>query len=644
MSAIWLLWLLGATPARAEDPVAGDPAAEAPAWTDSPVEIPADDLARLSGVRGDLRAEAPWCVTEAALAPWDKGWCEAIPPGCDGMAASCRAEPPRGCQEAPSVDVPQTGLPVAELLQAAAIALAAGLVGWAIRLWWRGREPEPEPEAAIAEAPPEVREIPDALPEGEDPLAAAEAAARSGDAAAIGRALLILRRTSLDTLARASRLVLHPSRTDREYVRALSSAPGLAADLRVIVQAVERHRYAGRAVTSAMFAEALSAAQRLRAGALGSGALGALLISLIGAAQAGPTDHGLALRLLTGMGYTRMDPASYFARPGLILFDAAAVTEESGREFLQMVEDGATGVMIADQQAGWMPPGLALEERCEAGIQSRIGPTQPIRLVEPCRIVRYAPEDTPEGGASDTQIVAADAAGAPVGLDLPLGSGRLVVIGAPGLLDDASALHPGNAEFLLRIARRTDAWSVGVFKGELIQPSPLALLAQAGLLPAAGQGALLFLVACWWRGRRFATPADPPEPRRRDTTEHLRAVAGFYRSHGASRAVLAARARWSLAWMRRRLRVEDPQLAAALSARTGAPRERVERILLRTRQAMADFAAHPDAPGESADLYLEEELWELMDSLRRAGSTPAPPPPAPTSNGSPSGSAGWSRR
>ena len=651
---LWLLALAVAwaadTGTVAGDPVAGDPVAGDPVAGDpvagEPVVlsglISADEQAELDGVQASMRSGAAWCTIKGQLSPWEKEWCAAIPPGCAGMEASCAEAPPRGCQEEPlpDLDLPVSNLPWDEILQALAITAASLLLVAAIRAWWLGREPEEE-AAEEAPAAPLVRLVEEAPP-GEDPLADAQAAAGAGD---IGRALLILRRAVLTRLAAESRVVLHPSRTDREYVRALSAQPEVAADLRAVVQAVEQHRYAGRPVAPGVFAGAMEAARRLLAAALPALLVAGLVSGLIGAAQAALSGHGLVVELLTGMGYTRRDPASYFDKPDLIFFDASVgIEENSVREFLKMVEDGADGVIIVRGGMEGLPPEVTVGEIGVGAIQSRIGPVaSPIRLVEPIWSV---------GGAGE--ILAVDEAGSAVMRQIPLGQGQLIVAGAPGLILDVSVLHRGNAELLYRIAKHADAWSVGVFEGEMLSPSPVALLLKAGLLPAAGQGFFVFLLACWWRGRRFNGAQDPPEQRRRDMTEHLQAVGGFYRSHGAHRQVLVASAQWALGWMRRRLRVEDRDLVDAVVARSGEPRARVERVMLRARQAIA----RPDEPGDEGDIFLQEELWELMDGLKRAGqkqagqkqadqpeqarpSTPSPESPSPAS---PTGSGGWSRR
>jgi hypothetical protein len=80
------------------------------------------------------------------------------------MEASC-AEVPQGCQEESLSDLalPTAQLPLDEIVQAVAIALASLLVLAALRAWWLGREPE-EALVVTPMAVPEIRLIEEAPP------------------------------------------------------------------------------------------------------------------------------------------------------------------------------------------------------------------------------------------------------------------------------------------------------------------------------------------------------------------------------------------------------------------------------------------------------------------------------------------------
>jgi hypothetical protein len=415
----------------------------------------------------------------------------------------------------------------------------------------------------------------------------------------------------LAVLEQRGRLVLHPSRTDREYVRELSQKPEGEA-LREVVRVVEQQRYAGLGLSAERWERALAAAAKLLAPLL--------LLVLCTQAAARVFDHKLLLPAFSSMGYDIRNgelPEDY--EDELLL--ANIQDAEQLNSIVAWVTEGNRALVVIPV-GGELPAGL------KAGAST--GPALPMAGDSPIRL----PQKPYELVGSEMAILYSEDDKVIATVLRPGDSdGILGVVALPGLLDDASVLHLGN----LRMIRwLVDAMGGGplvvLAEAEPPSPSPLAALARAGLLPLLGHGIVAFGLAVWWRGRRFAAPRNPPDHRRRDFREHLQAVAAIYRGGEAQQLSFAAYATWALAWLRQRTRADDGELAAAVARRTGLPAERVERVLRNAREAVN----RPESSNNEADLFMQEELWEIVEVMKKGGSSP--------STSSQSASGGWKRK
>ncbi len=563
----------------------------------------------------ELRPTARWCVAPGEqLFPWEREWCTAIPPECPGMEARCAEDQSQGCNDQ-DLNIPDADLSAplawtAQLIQGLAIAIAVGLVLAAIAAFLRLRPP-PDPELPAPLPARSEKSSPEpelAVQAGPDPLGEARAAFARGE---VGLAVMLLRAAVLAVLERRGRLVLHPSRTDREYVRELSQKPEAEA-LHEVVRVVEQQRYAGVKLSVERWERALAAAAKLLAPLL--------LLVLCTHATARVLDHKLLLPILSSLGYEVRNgelPEDY--NDELLL--ANIQDAEQLNTIVSWVTEGNRALVVIPA-GGELPAGLT------AG--GATGPALPMAGDNPIRLPQKPYELIGSAMAilysEDEKVIATI-------LRPGESNGMLAVVALPGLLDDASVLHLGNL--------RTIRWLVDAMGGgrlvvlaeaEPPSPSPLAALARAGLLPLLGHGMVVFGLAVWWRGRRFSAPRNPPEHRRRDFREHLQAVAAIYRGGEAQQLSFAAYATWALAWLRQRTRADDGDLAAAVARRTGLPTERVERVLRNAREAVN----RPDSVHNEADLFMQEELWEIVEVMKKGGSSP--------STSSQSASGGWKRK
>lgn len=550
-----------------------------------------------------IRSQASWCTDKTDLLPWETDWCAATPPECKGFIEACQAPSEQGCnQDGPEIELPDLHLEgLADIVQSLAIAIAVTIILSAIVAYYRTLPPEePVPEVPLApEAPKAI--LPTDIQPGPDPLQEARAALAAGQ---LGLALMLLRAASLNHLAALGKLVLHPSHTDREYVRLLDQQPE-AAELKVIVRAIERFRYAGKSLDPQTIEAVLAAASRLVAPLL--------LLGLLGGAQMAygrAGDHELLVPLLQKVGFqaelSGEISADLEGDPVYLWAIQNRDIEQTLPRLLHQVENGRRAIIILPSAIDGLPPEIKLNELPKSQIIPEES-TQALVLIE--NIVEIQGDSTSFAKDADGHVVA--------GM-VPVGDGLLILLGTPGLVDDMALLHAANVEFLRRVLDRV------AFQGDMIyvinpttpQDSPLSALFRAGLAPAAAQILLIFAAAAWWRGRRFATPLAPVVQRRRDFSEHLRAVASLYRASKASRIVTGAYAAWTLQRLRQRTRADDMALVRAVAQRTGMPPERVLRVLTQGRAAMVASSGDQAAESVDADLMTQEELWEIQQAMK----------------------------
>lgn len=552
-----------------------------------------------------LARRTDWCLEEPLLL-LDWSWCEQIPPDCPGLVAAC--VPPdmstacaeSSCQDGcagegcdtPTASAPATLPPTIGWV---VVGFVAAILVWAFWRWFGERDQE---MVELSGAQP--AEEPEALPLGSDAdlLEQARAAAAAGR---ISAAVILARQAALVALERRGAVVLHPSRTDREYLRTLTDAE-VATPFRTVVELVERHRYAGRALNLPEVERLLQAAARLSV---------LLLILLPTTALARPSSHSLMEPWL-GRRYNITDTYS----SADLVFVAADDLQPDSEALNEVIKNAPMVIAVISAQTR-LPEGLTATRGGEIIVMEpdAEGVVHTLKIPE-----EFVAIDGLDSFISDNQHVYAwDQNQRPVIAWVQRADLNLLLIGAPGLFDDAALLHAENLAALdsLRPITEADEGTYTAAWVDLSEPpaqKPLDVLRRVGLLPALLQGLLLVGIAAWCYGRAFANPTEPMPFLRRDFIEHLKASAAVYRSTQASQRMLAAYGTWTLDRLRRRTREEDDaRLPAAVAARAHLDPTRVTYVL-----TQAKLAAKPDANPSSDDVYLLEELWEIHEQMKQS--------------------------
>lgn len=505
-----------------------------------------------------------------------------------------------------------------------AVAIALLLLGrtlvrtFGVRGAAREAPPEAEPLLEEDEALPDVPNLPSA-----DLLAAAKEALGTGNA---GEAVLLARGAALRRLGEQSRLRLHRSRTDREYVRALRKEPEAQQDLRDVVGAVEHHRWGGDPLGVERAQRALAAAERLLATVAGL----LLLLVFVGVSDARAQMNG------------RHDPSG----------DAAlySVLENHGYDISMRLRslgdlDDEVDAMVLDLQfvhpldehwesiREWVRAGGVLvvageplyQQDFEAPVFPGLGER---RWLEDAAPAQLAPEvqglglPTPvwSGGARAVFTlgepwVKAGEEGAVVSV-LEEGQGIVVAIADGRLLWNGSFVVPANEVFIGELLYAGQA----AFGWALPSPARVQIATTTAVISPSGAGAsdpfdsmwesnlwlmMLHVLGVWalaglWLGWPFTPLRDPPSEGRLEFSEHVTALGTRWFRLGASRHALVQMARLWLA----RLGPSGLQLAARRSGRTPAQAAQWVAEL----QALVDDPLGPDEP---SDLERMEELWKV---------------------------------
>jgi hypothetical protein len=139
---------------------------------------------------------------------------------------------------------------------------------------------------------------------------------------------------------------------------------------------------------------------------------------------------------------------------------------------------------------------------------------------------------------------------------------------------------------------------------------PLESLWRAGLGPWVLQLLVLLALYAWARGRRFGSPRDPEEDRRRAFAEHATALSTQYARAGASAFVLSRYAEWAFEVLRRRLPTAegDARSLGRALGEDGEARRDLARNLTLSRKA--------DELGEDEARHLAR-FQRLDDAVRR---------------------------
>lgn len=503
---------------------------------------------------------------------------------------------------------------------ALAVALVVGIL---LRLLVQGLgRVQPRQQAPTIHAVDVVDEIdvPD-VPSAEL-LARARSAFQAGDAVA---AVRLARSAALRRLAEARKLVLHRSRTDREYVRTVrSNHRELGEALAEIVGTVEAHRFGGRTLDLERAREVLRAAERILLGAL---VLLTVLLPRASHAQNMHAPHGNAALgdLFELHGYEPRwlegELSDVTGRPDVVVLDLTRrrVDWRDWNWLRSFVRKGGLLIVTGPAHLGF--PAL--------GGLSQLSPRSPV----------VAGDDLPEGlpvpavpggfthiwiGIDGEVWVEALGTGQRVGVPgtrslwegeraptvmvLEEGNGAVLAISDARLLTNGALIHPDNERFLaeapLFLASRPPIDVLLVVRPKMTTaPEPdRRPVANPRLLPFVLQLGLTWGLVMLWKGWPFGVPRDPSTDGRTRFVEHVDALASRWQQVRATRWALRASAQL---WLHR-LGPRGLELAAR---RAGYSADAAKRFV-----DDIEAVARGDGEGrDPSDLEKVEELWRITN-------------------------------
>jgi hypothetical protein len=333
-------------------------------------------------------------------------------------------------------------------------------------------------------------------------------------------------------------------------------------------------------------------------------------------ASPGPLGTKALVEVLRGLGGRVSVSAD---RPGagtetaLLLSDD--LTPERRQGVLDWVGRGGT-LVVADPGSGVTevePVGSTriglldaeIERRCEVAALGDVG-----RVAAPGGVVFKVPEDPagPGGaGGGGTRACFPRNDGAWL-LVQPLGEGAVVRLGGASVLVNQELGEADNAILLASLLVPVEGTTVQVLQPPLPGGGTAGLgdLIAPRVRLALWQLVVAFVLLALWRARRLGRPVAEPQPVQLPGAELVVAVGNLLqraKGRGQAAGLLTDDLRRSLA-ERLGLPPSAPadQVADAVAARTGIPRERVLRALTET------------APGDEAALVA---LSQSIDSIRR---------------------------
>jgi hypothetical protein len=523
------------------------------------------------------------------LASPDLGTWESI--DCGGCAGD-----ERGCEGRRG-----RGLPMV-VRWAVALALAVLLVaGMRVLLQLRRRaEPTLRPADALADLPMADDGLP-ALPH-EALLAAARAALAEGR---VGDAVALSRAAALRGLGADGALILHPSRTDREYVRALRGERREA--LAEVVGAAEAVRWEGRAPDGRRAAAVLARAAWLLGAAM------ALLVASPARAgeRHGPWGDAAIVALVRAEGFdvdlglktlSDLTPEVH-----VLLLDLTRVAPDDGDVAALMAWASEGGILVVAGDPSELPE-LFWTQAAWAGDGS-VEMAGPLADLAPPRLPRGPLAQVCGEGSAWAVGAPADEEGCVGALILhqTFGSGHAVAIADSRLLTNAAMIDEGNAEIVRSLLRRGEA--AGLW--ELPAPTRVAFalvsttftsataVEDARLLPFVLHVLAVWALLVWGWGVPPLPLAAPAVPDRRDAVEHATALG---RRWAATRDVAWAARTFVRMWWQRL----DGAGLRELALRRGRSPAEAERIEADAR-ALVRGAPFPKDEARS----LVEELWKL---------------------------------
>jgi hypothetical protein len=512
--------------------------------------------------------------------------------------------PPPPPSPPPSLELPAGMSTLAQVAFFVVLGLALAWLVWTIiknRMPGKLKDLESEekaPAAAATAEDPEARRIIE-----RDVMAllerARQAAARGDYKQAIDDSYAAaLRRLEGDGL-----IDMHSSLTNGDYVRAVKDRPQLARALDGIVDDVERVHFGSTAPSASLYESVLGRVMPLvqRAG------LVILFIASAWLTGCGPTTVAAEQKgLETGLsGTTALVRAirehgvdvGYRAEPledvddkvGVLVVLPSAVGEELDWDpVYAWVKAGGTLVLAGVQpEHKLVPLSLAWSDA-----------TTPVLVPEWYYVSKLAGLEVavPPGPALATghgaitwrDVLSRDddttyaAAGR---LDV----GEVVAFADDRLFSNISVAVANNAEAVARMVEGHGRVELCTSLTGAGAESPLDSLSRAHLTPLVAQLLLLLLLFVLWRGTAFGTRRDPPQHRRRNFADHVRALGLQYARASASVHAVGIYARWTLERLRERLpksrRGDYDALVTEVADKSGRSREYVEAILSRAQAA-----------------------------------------------------------
>ncbi len=499
-----------------------------------------------------------------------------------------------------------------------------------------GASSESDPRLETAPAPEEPPD--DALPDvpaldAGGLIQRAEAAFSEG---AWGEAAWLARGAALKQLHRRQRLKLHRSRTDREYLRALAAEPDLQADLRVVVDAAERHRWGATSVADALARRALDAARRLFELA------SVLLVAggLVGAEPAwaqsdrfGPEGDAALAQVLSMHGFDagyRLVSLERIGRDTDALFldlSELAPNDEQWEGLRQWVSDGGILVIGGDAVLGFEGFGQRVTLESETPLVAR----SPL-LGSDTPLPRFP--DGPRFGFTEGRhwVTAEDVMGDRLGVvsQIVFGHGVVVGVSDPRLFDNLAFVEPDNEAFvgdLLYLGQAHLGWPLPTparvrlvtrasMATDLPETNPVRSVANAQLLPFVLQLLATWTLLSLWRGWPFV-PARPVAARDRlSFGEHVTALGTRWFRLGASGHALREVARL---WLGRL----GPAGLHQAARRAGYTQAQAQAFVARVTAAAGDAGSGAPSPGgeprpdigspeaREDDLERMEEIWTI---------------------------------
>jgi len=135
----------------------------------------------------------------------------------------------------------------------------------------------------------------------------------------------------------------------------------------------------------------------------------------------------------------------------------------------------------------------------------------------------------------------------------------------------------------------------------LVATTPLESVARGRLAPFVAQLMACLILAFLMKGVAFGRLVDPTVVRRRQFSEHVRALGTQYARARAARHTLGAYGQWVIDRLRERIRLPGDRavgaLAAAIAARTERPLGEVARLVFEARRD--DEAAAREEPSRA---------------------------------------------